>query len=230
MIVKGDLMIPNRLKKGDTIGIIAPSNPIKEDRKVYFENASRKFEQLGLKVVYSKNCFKKDKYGVSGGEPEERAEDLNEMFANSKIKAIYCAQGGDTANQILPLINYEDIKKNPKLFIGMSDIDVLHLAINEKTGLIVFNGCDPKAGNGLHLDFEYSFENFQNRVMKGIKQIYPSTQRKCIRKGVAEGKLIGCNLSSILKLAGTEYFPDFTDSILFVEALKADTKKTIWYF
>lgn len=220
-------MIPKRLNEGDTIGIITPSNPIKEDRKIYFENAVKTFKQLGLNTIYSKNCFNVDKYGVSGGEPEDRAQDLNEMFSNKDIHAIYCAQGGDTANQLLSLIDYENIKRNPKIFIGMSDIDVLHLAINKKTDLVVFNGCDPKIGKGFDLDFEYSFESFKSRIINASKEIKPSSKRKCIREGKAEGKLLGCNLSSILKLAGTEYFPNFKDSILFIEGYSVNVKKAI---
>ena len=220
-------MLPARLQKGDTIGIIAPSNPVTEDRKYLLDNGIKKLEKFGFKIICSKNCFNIDKYGISGGEPKERADDLNEMFSNPKIKAIYCAHGGDTANQILPLIDYKKIKQNPKIFLGMSDIDVLHLAINTKTNLIVFNSSDPKSGRGLDLDMDYTWQNFQNRLMNKSKDIPASSVRKCIKKGIAEGKIIGCNLSSILKLAGTPYFPNFENSILFLEGYSEDTKKAI---
>ncbi len=220
-------MLAKALKQGDTIGIIAPSNPITEDRKYLLDNAIKKLEGFGFKAVLSKNCLKVDKYGVSAGEPEERADDLNEMFLNKNIKAIYCAHGGDTANQILSLIDYEAIKRNPKIFIGMSDIDVLHLAINKKTGLVVFNGPNPKNGKGLDLDIEYSWESFQERLIKKSKKIPASSERACIREGTAEGRILGCNLSSILKLAGTSYFPDFRDAILFLEGYSENTKKAI---
>jgi muramoyltetrapeptide carboxypeptidase len=199
-------MLAKSLQKGDTIGIIAPSNPITQDRRYLLDNAIKKFENLGFKVVCSKNCFNIDKYGVSAGEPQERADDFNEMFSNPEIKAIYCAHGGDTANQILPLIDFEAIKKNPKIFLGMSDIDVLHLAINTKTKLVVFHGSDPKSGRGLDLDIDYTWKNFQNRLINKSKEIPASSERICVREGTAEGKIIGCNLSSILKLAGTPFF------------------------
>jgi len=92
------------------------------------------------------------------------------MFANPEIKAIFCTVGGHTAIQLLSLIDYEIIKKNPKVFLGMSDIDLLHLAINTKTNLTVFHGADPKSGRGLDLDFEYTWENFQNRLMNKSKE------------------------------------------------------------
>jgi muramoyltetrapeptide carboxypeptidase len=223
-------MLAKSLQKGDTIGIIAPSNPITQDRKFMLDNAIKKFENLGFKVVCSKNCFNIDKYKASGGEPQERADDFNEMFSNPKIKAIYCAHGGDTANQILSLIDYEVIKKNPKIFLGMSDIDVLHLAINTKTNLVVFHGSNPKSGRSgkpIDLDIEYTWQNFQNRMINKSKEIPASSERICVREGIAEGKIIGCNISSILKLAGTPFLPDFENSILFLEGYSENTKKVI---
>ena len=223
-------MLAKSLQKGDTIGIIAPSNPTTQDKKYLLDNAIKKFENLGFKVVCSKNCFNIDKYGVSGGEPQERADDFNEMFSNPEIKAIYCASGGDTANQILSLIDYEAIKKNPKIFLGMSDIDVLHLAINTKTDLVVFHCSDPKSGRPgkpTDLDIEYTWQNFQNRIINKSKIVSASSERICVRKGITEGKIIGCNLSSILKLAGTPYFPNFENSILFLEGYSENTKKVI---
>jgi muramoyltetrapeptide carboxypeptidase len=221
-------MLAKSLQKGDTIGIVAPSNPITQDRRYLLDNAIKKFENLGFKVVCSKNCFNIDKYGVSAGEPQERADDFNEMFSNPEIKAIYCAHGGDTANQILPLIDFETIKKNPKIFLGMSDIDVLHLAINTKTKLVVFHGSDPKSGSSLDLDIDYTWKNFQNRLINKSKEISASSERICVREGTAEGKIIGCNLSSILKLAGTPFFPNFENSILFLEGYSVNTKKAIY--
>jgi muramoyltetrapeptide carboxypeptidase len=220
-------MLAKSLQKGDTIGIIAPSNPITQDRRYLLDNAIKKFENLGFKVIYSKNCFNIDKYEVSSGEPQERANDLNEMFSNPKIKAIYCAHGGDTANQILSLIDYGAIKKNPKIFLGMSDNDVLNLAINTKTDLVVFHGSDPKSGRNLDLDIDYTWQNFQDRLINKSKSIPASSERICVREGITEGKIIGCNLSSILKLAGTSFFPNYENSILFLEGYSKNTKKTI---
>ena len=221
-------MIPKKLVKGDTIGIIAPSNPILPDRKTLLDNAVKKLESLGLNIVFSKNMFKFDKYKVSAGEPQERADDLNAMFKDPKIKAIYSFQGGNTANQILDLIDYNAIKKNPKIFFGMSDIDVLHLAINTKTGLISFNSSDPKSGRNLDLDLDYTWNSFKERMFNKSKVILASLERTCVREGTAEGKVLGCNIFSILKLSGTDYFPDFTDSILFLESYKCNTQQIIW--
>jgi len=220
-------MLANSLKKGDTIGVISPSNSIIGDRKQFIDNGIKKLEGLGFNFIFSKHCLGVEKYGISSGSPEERADDINEMFANPEIKAIFCTVGGHTAIQLLSLIDYEIIKKNPKVFLGMSDIDLLHLAINTKTNLTVFHGADPKSGRGLDLDFEYTWENFQNRLMNKSKEIPASSERLCVREGTAEGKILGCNLSSIIKLAGTPYFPDFTNSILFLEGYSDNLKTAL---
>ncbi len=221
-------MIAKRLKKGDTIGIIVPSNPVTKDKRYLLDNAVKKLTDFGINIVFSKNYLKLDKFGVSGGEPEERAEDLNAMFSDKNINAVWCAHGGDTANQILELIDYENIKRNPKIFLGMSDIDVLHLAIHKKTGLVVFNSSDPKSGRDLDLDLEYTWNSFTERLFNCSKDIPASSDRKCVRQGVAEGKLIGCNLTSIIKIAGTQYSPDFSGAILFVEGYTVGMRNTIW--
>ncbi len=222
-------MLPNRLKKGDTIGIITPSKPILKNQKMIINNAIKYLKTIGLNTVFSKNAFLKDKYGVSGGTAKERANDINNLFSDKKINAIWCVQGGETANEILDLIDYELIKKNPKIFLGKSDIDLLHLAINKKTGLIVFHSPDIKIGKKLDMDFKYSKKWFIKRMFNGkIDKIEKSTDWKIIRNGSAEGKIVGCNLSSILKLAGTEYFPNFKNTILFLEGYMSDIKTIIY--
>jgi len=211
-------MIPNRLKKGDAIGIVAPSKSLSEVHKDYLDNFKKYIEkELELKVVFGKNIFKKDKSGTAGT-PKQRAEDINNMFNNKDIDAIWGYQGGETAIQTLSLLDFDAIKENPKLFLGMSDIDVLLLVINKMTGLITFNTPDSKMGRDLDLDFDYSRKSFVERLFEGSKEIKPNSEWKCVRKGKATGKLIGCNITSILKLNRTKYFPDFDNSILFLES------------
>ncbi|MBT5021813.1 LD-carboxypeptidase [Candidatus Woesearchaeota archaeon] len=221
-------MIPNKLKKGDTICIIAPSNPITQDRKYLTDNAVEFLKAQGFNVVFGDNAFGLDKFGVSGGSPEQRAEDINNAFKDPNINMIWCAHGGDTVNQLLNLIDYNAIKKNPKLFLGMSDIDVLHLAINTMTGLVTFNSSDPKLGRDLDLDFPYTKKCFSERIIEGkIGVIEPVDKRKCLREGSSQGDLIGGNISSILRLAGTKYFPNFKNKILFLEAYRTDVKSLL---
>jgi len=222
-------MLPKKLKKGDTIGIVAPSKALREYHKEYLEKFKQYVENdLGLKVILGKNIFKKDKFGSAAGTPEQRATDINNLFKNKNISAIWCYQGGGSAIQTLRLIDFNMIKQNPKLFLGMSDIDVLLLAINKMTGLITFNTPDSKRGRDLDLDFDYSRKSFVERMFEGEKEIKPNSEWKCIRKGKATGKIMGCNVSSILKLAGTKYFPDFDNAILFLEGYKPNVEEMQW--
>ncbi len=221
---------PNKLKHRDTIGIIAPSKPLDSQKKQELKNFEEYIHRLGFKTLHSKNLLATDKYNTAAGTPQQRADDLNEMFKNKDIKAIWCFQGGSLANQILDLIDYNLIKKNPKIILGKSDIDILHLTINKLTGLITFHSSDPKIGKNQEMDFDYTKKWFQERLINGNKNIEPSSKKtkwRCIRKGTAEGNIMGCNITTILKLAGTKYFPDFTDSILFLETYKSLVPRVI---
>jgi len=219
-------MLAKSLKKGDTIGVVAPSNPFNQERKIEFDNFIEYMNEQGIEVKLSDNFYASGKYGA--GTPEERADDINSMFANKDIKAIWCLQGGDNASQTLDLIDYDIVKNNPKIFIGKSDIDVLLLALNKKTDLITFHSCDPKIGRDRELDFDYTKKWFKQRLFEKSKKIEPSEEWTCVNEGQVEGKIIGCNPISILKLAGTDYFPDFTNSILFIEAYRSNPKEIIY--
>ena len=221
-------MIAERLKKGDSIGIVAPSKVINEEQKEQLKNFEKYIQEEGFKVVHSKNLFAVDNYERIAGTPEQRADDFNSMVKDKEIKAVWCFQGGSAANQILELMDYNAIKKNPKLIMGKSDIDVLLLAINKMTSLITFHCCDPKIGRNREMDFDYTKKWFQKRLINGEKEIEASEDWVCVREGKAEGRLLGCNLNSILKLAGTKYFPDFNDSILFVETYHGEVGKLVY--
>ncbi len=139
------------------------------------------------------------------------------MFADRSISAIICSQGGGTANACLPLLDWELIKKNPKIFCGFSDISVLLNAIYSKTGLVTFHGSDVAWGFGWK-PTEYDISEFTGRLLEGrTGEITPAGQRKTVRGGKAAGRLMGGNLMCLLKLAGTPYWPDFSDAILFME-------------
>ena len=219
-------MLAKSLKKGDTIGIIAPSLAFNQEKKFEVDNFIEYMNGQEIEVKLSSNFYARDKYG--SGTPKERADDINSMFADESIKAIWCLQGGNNANQLLSLIDYDVVKSNPKLFLGKSDIDLLLLALNKKTGLIAIHCCDSKIGSNKEMDFEYTKKWFKKRLFEKSKEIEPSEDWTCVNEGQAEGKVIGCNPISILKLAGTEYFPNFTNSILFVETFRSNPTEVIW--
>lgn len=181
-------MLANKLKIGDTIGVIAPDKALKNKDIKYLENATKYFESLGLKVKYGKYLFSEDNY--CAGTPKERANDLNDMFSDKDIKAIFTVKGGDMVNGILPYIDFENIKDNPKIFLGMSDITVLLCAINKITELITFNCQDyiwfgkdevtdydkneiiEKLFNGNKKLIHMEKENFMNLIKKKLKVKY----------------------------------------------------------
>ncbi|MCA9459715.1 MAG: LD-carboxypeptidase [Nanoarchaeota archaeon] len=222
------MLLAKSLKKGDTIGIIVPSKPLIEENKFELDNFIKYMNKQEINIKLSDNFFAKDKYSVGAGTPQERADDLNNMFADKSINAIWCLQGGAPANQILPLINFDLVKNNPKIFLGKSDIDVLLLVLNKFTGLIGFHTCDAKIGSNKELDFEYTQKYFKKRLFEKSKIIEADSEWFCINKGKAQGKIMGCNPVSILKLAGTKYFPDFTNSILFLEFFRSQPSEVIW--
>lgn len=202
---------PEKLKIGDTIGIIAPSRPINEKEIL---PCIKILEAKGFKVKFGKHLYKKSYY--SAGSAKERASDLNAMFKDKKIKAIMCATGGIVSNQLLNLINYETIKKNPKIFIGYSDITVLLLAIHNKTDLITFHG--PNLHSLKKLDKKA--ENFLFNLLMGKELQYCLPPKmEIIKQGMAKGMLIGGNIHLSNSLLGTKYSPSYNKKIWFWEDL-----------
>lgn len=221
------ILKPKKIKIGDTIGIVAPSKFINPLRKKHLEIAKKYFISQGFKVVYGKNLFKIDRYAISAGTAKERAADINQMFGNKNINAIWCFQGGGTAIELLDKLDYELIKKNPKIFLGKSDVDILLLAIQARTGLITFHAPDFRIGRGIDMDFDYSKEWFIRRIMNGEKEIKKSTPWKVLRKGNAQGRILGCNETALAMLTDTKYQPKINDVILFLEDFNTQPKYII---
>ena len=127
-------MIPTKLKKGDTIGVIAPSNYIEKGDLEYINASIALMEASGFKVKFGKYVFENTLgYGTS---PEKRAADINWAFKDDEVKAIMCVKGGEDSNTTLDYIDYEMIKKHPKIICGFSDNTSILNAIHEKTGLV----------------------------------------------------------------------------------------------
>ena len=214
------MIIPARLKIGDTIGVIAPSNPIINENIEEVEKARKIIENLGFKVKYGKNLFSNTN-GYSAT-TKEKAEDLNEMFADKVVKIIWCAKGGENSNSIFEYIDYENIKQNPKIICGYSDITSITNIITEKTGLVTFSGTNFKTIATDETD--YSLKQAINRFVDASLEIGTSDDNyKIIRSGQAEGRLIGGNLSLTRALVAGKYSIDFTDKILFLEELGFET-------
>jgi muramoyltetrapeptide carboxypeptidase len=207
------MLKPEKLKKGDTIGIIAPSRPITNIEKDV-EEGIRILQDLGFKIKLGNNLYKK--YYYSAGSREERASDLNSMFADKCVKAVMCANGGATSNQVLDLIDYDLIRNNPKIFMGYSDITTLLLAINKKTELVTFHGinlCDlGKMDEGARM--------FLFDILMGKQRTYNLPDSiEVIKRGKAKGVLIGGNIHLSNSLLGTEYSPIYDNKVWFWEEI-----------
>lgn len=215
-------MIGNRLKKGDTIGIVAPASFTSLES---LENAKITLENMGFKVVLGKST--KSRWYSYAGSDKIRANDINSFFANNKIDGIMCMRGGYGSNRIVELIDYSIIKKNPKVFIGYSDITTLHTIIFKKTGLITFHG--PMAVSNFLKEYnEKTYKSFETVVMKNNDEIYLknfSKELAVLCEGIAEGEIIGGNLATLLATLGTEYDADYYGKILFLEEIGENTYK-----
>ena len=214
-------MLANKLKIGDTIGVIAPDKALKSTDKIYLDNATKYFESIGLKVKYGKYLFSDKDY--CAGTPRQRAEDLNDMFDDKNVKAIFTVKGGDMVNGILPFIDYENIKNNPKIFLGMSDITVLLCAINKMTELVTFH-CQDYIWFGKDEVTEYNKNEIMNKLFNGNKTIIPYTKREYSNfdGNIIKGTIYGTNVRCLLKLLGTPYMPNLKNSVLFLEGYRSD--------
>lgn len=210
---------PARLKKGDTIGLIAPASSVKDD---YLEKAVRNIENLGLQVKLSANIRAKN--GYLAGTDTERLLDLHTMFADTAINGVWCVRGGYGCSRLLGDLDYKLIRKNPKVLIGYSDITALHCALYEKAGLVTFHGS---VGGSEFA--EYAIKHiqamlFEPKAQHEIEYFLPDDKienpvykTEVFHAGKVKGKLAGGNLSLLTALAGTKYAPDFTEKIAYIE-------------
>jgi muramoyltetrapeptide carboxypeptidase len=200
---------PLALEPGQEIGIIAPAGPV---NAVTLRDGLELLSTLGFKPILGSHLY--NTQGYLAGSDISRLEDIHEMIGNSQIKAIFFARGGYGCMRLLDQLDYDLIRKNPKIIMGFSDITALLLSILAKTGLITFHG---PVVNGMNkgsldnIDHLMKLLGGKNRFSIGLDsaEIYFD--------GEAEGILVGGNLSLISHLNGTPYLPSFDGGILFIE-------------
>lgn len=214
------MIIPEKLKIGDTIGVTAPAGPIINEKIDEVKKAKEMIEKLGFKVKFSKNLFSNTNgYSATA---KEKAEDINEMFKDDEVKMIWCAKGGENSNSTFEYIDYEIIKQNPKIVCGYSDITSITNMMTEKTGLVTFSGTNFKTIATDETDYSLNevLKRFVDASIEFGETEYGYTT---IKPGVAEGQLIGGNLSLTRGMVSGKYSVDFTDKILFLEELGFET-------
>jgi muramoyltetrapeptide carboxypeptidase len=210
------ILKPPALKKGDVIGIVSPASSPDDFTRI--EQGVKYLESLGYRVKLGKHIFKR--YGYLSSTDDERADDLNEMFADEKVKAIICVRGGYGTPRLLDKVDYNLIKKKPKIFVGYSDITALQLAIFKKTGLVTFSG--PMLAVDIYSNFDGFAEDFFWRILtsreRKIEIKNPDgVELNTLKSGKATGTLLGGNLSLIASIMGTKYQPSFNGSVLVIE-------------
>ena len=208
------ILFPPLLVPGDTIGIAAPASP--PDKPEVIDDAIARFTKLGFKIKPGKFLRKRD--GYLAGTDEERAADINALFADPEVKGIFALRGGYGSCRILPLLDYAAIRANPKPFIGYSDITAMHLAILVKSGLVTFHGS-----NASSAFTEPNMAVCRSMLIKGgpnklfSRKGPHGAKLKTVIAGKVKGRLLGGNMTCLLRLLGTPYAPDFRGAILFLE-------------
>jgi len=218
-------ILPRRLKKGDLIGLVTPGSSVTEEE---LTECITKLEDMGFRTTYEDTVL--SEYGYFAGKDQERADELMGMFTREDVDAIWCVRGGYGSIRILDLLDYEQIRKNPKVFIGYSDITALLTSIYQETGLVTFHG---PVGTS-------DFNRFSMNSMKKVllepdgEYKYPYRREKGTRdnsefdrytmsEGRAEGLLIGGNISVLDSMIGTRFEPDFENKIVYLEDIGEKT-------
>lgn len=196
---------PPKLNIGDTIGIVSPSQPVTNKR--YYQHSIRALEKLGFKVILGKNALRH--LGYMAGTTEERVDDLHDMFSNPAVKAIFTSSGGFVSHHLLRYLDYDLIRRHPKIICGFSDLTTLLNAIFKKTGLITFYNFSIEKFGAKSSDF--TIKSFLDMFISDSPSMtLPQKSRwSILRKGRAEGRLIGGNLLTFVNnLNLQEYSPD----------------------
>ena len=204
---------PKRLAAGARIGIVNPAYWLEPAR---MQRAVNVFEELGYDLALGKSTGLRE--NKCAGSPEQRAADIMAMFEDSSVDAIICARGGYGGNRVLPLLDYDIIRENPKIFIGYSDITGLLTSIAQKSGLVTFHG--PMLTTYGSQTIQYNLDTF-HQVLSGQDDIrvgsLPACQARVLKPGIAGGPMWGGNLSLIIERLGTKDQIDTRGSILFFE-------------
>lgn len=209
------MKFPEKLVKGDTVAIVAPSSPTPREK---VDRCKSLVEDMGY-VVNMGKCTYRSIRGYSAGTGEERAKDIMDMFKDNLVKAIWCIRGGDTSSHVVDKLDFDIIEENPKIFVGYSDVTNLHVLLNQKCNLVTFHG--PMVSSDMldsYDDFtRTSFEKALNMEDELVLYNPPGEDFKVMNSGHAEGIVVGGNLSLLASMIGTPYEVDTAGKILFIE-------------
>lgn len=217
------MIYPKKLQKGATIGLVCPSSPISAQRR---EQCIRALEDLGYKVKAAANLTE-NHGGYMAGSGKTRGQWINKMFSDPEVDAVFCVRGGDGGSRCMEYIDLDVVRKNPKIFLGYSDVTSLHLYFNQNAGLVTFHGpmvssnivdgCDEETAralfDALSGEGDYVFTN------------PPASPVRVMKEGRATGPLTGGNLSLLSAAMGTPYEMDARGKIIFIEEVAEPVTK-----
>lgn len=211
---------PARLRPGQTVGVVSPAGSTHE--AVRFEILEETLAALGLQMKLGAHA--QDRWGYLAGTDAERAADLNALFADPDVDAILAVTGGWGAARLLPHLDYDVIRANPKVLMGYSDVTVLLIALYAKTGLVTFHGPNGTSRwNAFSVDhmrrvlFDAEAAFLQNPTETGDNLVQVEHRIRTITPGRARGRLVGGNLTVLTAIVGSDYLPDWRGHLLFLE-------------
>ena len=214
-------LLPPRLPEKATIGIIAPASPQRDPKRL--ERGIRYLESLGHTVVVGDHVHARHG-GYLAGTDAERSADLEAMFADNRIDAIFCSRGGYGSARLLDQLDYRLIRRHPKILVGFSDITALQMALWKKIGLVTFSGALPSVD--MADTFAPETEEWFWRTLTSTRPLGPIRQPwpvETVQAGSAEGPLLGGNLSVFVTLLGTPFLPNLKDGVLVLEDVGEET-------
>ncbi len=200
---------PIQLSEGDTVGLVAPAGIVFDEAD--YDRMERVLKDYGLNIKYGEHV--RDRHGYFAGRDKDRAKDLNNMFGDPDIDGIVAVRGGWGCARILPYLDFEMIKNNPKIYCGFSDNTTLHFALMKYANLVTYHG---PTGNSDWSDL--TIDHFKKVLIDGDSaRMESNSELKLIRQGRAEGPFMGGNLTILTTTLGTSYQPDTSGAILFLE-------------
>ena len=216
---------PRRLAAGDTVALVAPASATFET--VDLAIAKESLEALGLKVKVGGHLL--DRHGYLAGQDRDRAADINRYFADPLVKAVLPIRGGWGSSRLLPYLDYDLIRRNPKIVLGFSDITALLLAIFAKTGLVTFHGPNGmgrwdelSVGWVRRVLFDGESVTMENPRDRGDFLVQTENRIQTITPGVARGRMLGGNLTVLTAIIGSSFLPEWDGAILFLEDVGED--------
>jgi len=207
---------PRFLRPGDLVAVVAPSSPVDPSR---LKRGLRAIRRMGLGVLEAPHLY--DRWGYLAGRDKDRAGALQEMFLRDEVKGIFCARGGYGAGRILPYLDFTLIRQHPKVFVGSSDVTVLHLALTQRAGLMTFHG--PM----VELDLTRRNNPLTHRSLRALLlegKVFEGTitGRFLSRRGPITGELTGGNLSLVTFSLGTPFAIETKGKVLFLEEVNEE--------